>query len=117
MRRRFWGPFLIGGLAMTAQAADAQRLLDPRALLPDDSRVPREAALDRLQQVRFAFREAQPESGEWPLWLRLQGNRGHWDGGLQRHGEGLTLGTDRPLGGQWMGGGLLSLSRSRLEAD
>ncbi len=104
------------GLAQ-AVAAGEQLLISQRSLLLDDSRLPREAALDRLQQVRFAFREAQAEAGEWPVWTRAYGLRGSWDGGLQRHGEGLVVGLDRPLGGQWLGGGLLSLSRSRLDAD
>jgi outer membrane autotransporter protein len=117
MRQTGWIGLALAGLSGLAMAADGQLLLDQRALLLDDSRLPREAALDRLQQVRFAFREAQAEAGEWPVWLRVQGNSGHWDGGLQRHGENLTLGLDRPLGGQWIGGGLLSLSRARLDAD
>jgi outer membrane autotransporter protein len=114
-RRKILGGLGLALAAMTVQAGDL--LLDQRALLLDDSRLPREAALDRLQQVRFAFRESQAEAGEQPLWLRAQGNSGHWDGGLQRHGESLTLGLDRPLAGQWIGGGLVSLSRSRLDSD
>lgn len=106
-----------GLVAQGVMAADGQLLLDQRALLLDDSRLPREAALDRLQQVRFAFRESQAEAGDWPLWVRAQGNNGHWDGGLQRHGDSLAVGLDRPFGGQWIGGGLLALSRSRLDAD
>src|SRR5690606_33736089 len=45
------------------------------------------------------------------------GLHGSWDGGLQRDGEGLLLGLDRPLGGQWIGGVLGGVSRSRLESD
>lgn len=105
-------------LTLTGQGALAgELLLDQRALLLDDGRLPREAALDRLQQVRFAFRERQAQEGEWPLWSRAYGIRGSWDGGLRRDGEGLVLGLDRPLGGQWMGGALASVARARLEAD
>lgn len=106
-------------LAWGCGAAQAGALLlDQRALLLEDSRLPREAALDRLQQVRFAFREAAPEAGEWPLWARGYGIQGSWDGdGLERHGEGLLLGLDRPLGGQWVGGVLAGVARSRLDHE
>ncbi len=116
MRCWSWMLGLLSVLAVLPAQAE-QVLLEQRALLLDDSRLPREAALDRLQQVRFAFREAQAEPGQWPLWTRAYGLRGSWDGGLERHGEGLIVGLDRPLAGQWIGGGLLSLSRSRLDAD
>ena len=63
--------------------------LDQRALLLEGDRLPREAALDRLQQVRFAFREAAPEAGEWPLWSRICGIQGSWDdAGLERAARG-----------------------------
>ena len=116
MHVRAWLAGLLGGL-MAWQASAGQLLLDQRALLLEDSRLPREAALDRLQQVRFAFRERQAGRDEWPLWTRAYGLRGSWVGGLQRHGEGVIVGLDRPLGGQWMGGGLLALSRARIDAD
>ena len=61
------------GLSALACADDGQLLLDQRAVLISDSRLPREAALDRLQQVRFAFREAQAEADQWPIWTRAQG--------------------------------------------
>ena len=103
-------------LALIGQAAQAgDLLLDQRALLLEDSRLPREAALDRLQQVRFAFREKQAQEGDWPLWSRAYGIHGSWDGGLERDGEGLMLGLDRPLGGQWIGGVLAGVSRTRLD--
>ncbi|WP_068829309.1 autotransporter outer membrane beta-barrel domain-containing protein [Pseudomonas sp. BMS12] len=101
-------------LAVPAVQAD-ELLLNQRALLLDDARLPREAALDRLQQVRFAFREAAAEDGEWPLWARAYGQHGSWDGGMERDGEGLLLGLDRALGGQWVAGALLGTSRSRLD--
>ena len=102
-------------VAPTLQADEL--LLNQRALLQDDARLPREAALDRLQQVRFAFREAAAEADEVPLWARTYAQYGSWDGGLQRDGEGLLLGMDRALGGQWVGGGLLGVTRTRLEQD
>ena len=92
--------------------------LDQRALLLEGDRLPREAALDRLQQVRFAFREAAPEAGEWPLWSRTCGIQGSWDdAGLERRGEGLLMGMDRALGGQWIGGVLGGVARARLDHD
>ena len=92
--------------------------LDQRALLLEGDRLPREAALDRLQQVLFAFREAAPEAGEWPLWSRTCGIQGSWDdAGLERRGEGLLMGMDRALGGQWIGGVLGGVARARLDHD
>ncbi len=114
---RGWMILACCGLSALACADEGQLLLDQRALLLNDSRLPREAALDRLQQVRFAFRESQAEADQWPIWTRVQGDHGHWDGGLQRRGESLTLGLDRPLAGQWIGGGLVALSQARLEDD
>lgn len=114
------GRTTLGALVLTliGQVALADELLlDQRAVLLDDSRLPREAALDRLQQVRFAFRENQAQEGDWPLWSRAYGIDGSWDGGLQRDGEGLMMGLDRPLGGQWIGGVLAGVSRTRLEGD
>ena len=107
---RGWMILACCGLSALACADEGQLLLDQRALLLNDSRLPREAALDRLQQVRFAFRESQAEADQWPIWTRVQGYHGHWDGGLQRRGESLTLGLDRPFAGQWIGGGLVALS-------
>lgn len=104
-------------LLLASMARADELLLNQRALLLDDARLPREAALDRLQQVRFAFREAAAEADEWPLWSRAYAQHGSWDGGLQRNGEGVLLGLDRPLGGQWVGGGLLGVTRSRLQQD
>ena len=114
-RRTILGTVVLALIGQAVQAGDL--LLDQRAVLLDDSRLPREAALDRLQQVRFAFREKQAQEGEWPLWSRAYGIDGAWDGGLQRDGEGLLLGLDRPLGGQWIGGVLAGMSRTRLEDD
>ncbi|WP_137974256.1 autotransporter domain-containing protein [Pseudomonas sp. F(2018)] len=114
-RRTTLGTVVLALIGQAAQAGDL--LLDQRALLLDDSRLPREAALDRLQQVRFAFREKQAQEREWPLWSRAYGVDGTWDGGLERDGEGLLLGLDRPLGGQWIGGVLAGVSRTRLQDD
>lgn len=113
-----WSLLLLLVLLGSAQAVAAGHvLLDQRALLLDDSRLPREAVLDRLQQVRFAFREAAPDAEDWPIWLRTYAARGQWDGGLSRHGEGLLVGIDRPLAGQWVGGALASFSQARVSAD
>ena len=117
MPLRGWIGLALAALSGAVLAADARLLLDQRALLLDDSRLPREAALERLQQIRFAFREPAAGPGQWPLWLRVQANRAELDGSLERHAEHLTLGLDRPLGGQWMGGALLSLAQARLQAD
>lgn len=108
---------LLGVLAMPVQA---QLLVDQRDLLLEDGRVPREMALDRLQQVRFAFREMPAAGQRWSTWLRGYAQDGEWRGdepSLRLQSHGLVLGLDRPLSGQWMGGALLSAGRAEADAD
>lgn len=117
MKGRMLGWSLLGALAMPAQA---QLLVDQRELLLEDGRLPREAALDRLQQVRFAYREMPAMGQRWSTWLRGYGQEGEWRGAgpsLQLQSHGLVLGLDRPLAGQWMGGALLSAGRAEADAD
>lgn len=96
--------------------------LSQRSLLLEDSRLPREAMLDRLQQIRFAFREPQPEAEQWQGWSRAHGSEGAWQGDaasarLERQGGGLFVGADRRLSGMWMTGAMAGVSRSELQAD
>ena len=117
MKWRIWGWALLGVLTLPAQA---QLLVDQRELLLEDGRVPREMALDRLQQVRFAFREMPAAGQRWSTWLRGYGQNGEWRGAdpsLQLQSQGLVVGLDRPLAGQWMGGALLALGQSEADAD
>lgn len=110
---------LVLGLAV-AQAAELP--LSQRSLLLDDSRLPREAALDRLQQIRFAFRERPAPAGQLQGWSRAYGGYGAWDGSadsarLERRNAGLLVGIDRPLAGMWVGGALAGVGRSELQAQ
>lgn len=117
MKGRIWGWALLGMLTLPAQA---QLLVDQRELLLEDGRLPREAALDRLQQVRFAYREMPAAGQRWSTWLRGYGQEGEWRGAepsLQLQSQGLVLGLDRPLAGQWMGGVLVSAGRAEADAD
>lgn len=95
--------------------------LSQRSLLLEDSRLPREAMLDRLQQTRFAFREPQPEPEQWQGWLRAHGSESEWQGDaasarLERSGAGLLLGVDRRLSGMWMAGAMAGVSHGELQA-
>lgn len=108
-------------LAPSLWAADGGTLLSQRSLLLQDSRLPREAALDRLQQIRFAFPEPRARAGQLPFWVRAYGARGDWDGDaasprLERHGEGVFVGIDRHLEGAWVVGALAGVTQERLEA-
>ncbi|MBC9251970.1 hypothetical protein A9179_16995 [Pseudomonas alcaligenes] len=113
---------LAGLLPMAACAQSLAPLLEQRSLLLEDSRLPREAALDRLQQIRFAFRERAAQPGQWQSWARAYGGYGSWDGGsgadrLERRSGGLLIGFDRPLQGMWMAGVLAGAGRSELQAE
>jgi outer membrane autotransporter protein len=108
----------MGGAGVQA----AELPLSQRSLLLDDSRLPREAALDRMQQIRFAFRERPAPAGQLQGWSRGYGAYGSWDGSsdsarLERRSKGLLVGIDRPLTGMWMAGALAGVSRSELQAD
>lgn len=103
-------------------AQDGALALSQRSLLLDDSRLPREAALDRLQQIRFAFRERPAPAGQLQGWSRAYGGYGAWDGSadsarLERRDAGLLVGVDRPLAGMWVGGVLAGVGRSELQAQ
>lgn len=110
-------------IGFAAPAVQSDHLaLSQRSLLLEDSRLPREAMLDRMQQIRFAFREPQPEAEQWQGWSRVQGGDGSWDGDaasarLERRSAELLLGADRRLSGMWMAGALAGVSRSELETD
>lgn len=110
----------LGIVAAGFCAADASLPLDQRGLLLEDSRLPREAALDRLQQIRFAFRERAAQPGQWQSWARAYGGYGSWDGGsgadrLERRSGGLLIGLDRPLSDMWVAGVLAGAGRSELQ--
>lgn len=111
-------------LALVASAAQAETALplSQRSLLLDDSRLPREAALDRMQQIRFAFRERPAAAGQLRGWTRAAAGDGSWDGSsdsprLERRSAAWLVGVDRPLTGMWMAGALAGVSRSEQQAD
>lgn len=115
------GKAIMMGLALLLTLpAWAEPLADQPALLFENGRLPRELLLERLQQVRFAFRE-MPAPGQRPRpWLRGYGLDGDWDAGastLAYRTSGVALGVDRELGGQWMGGLLLALEQADADEE
>lgn len=91
-----------------------------RATLLEDSRFTRDAALDRIQQLRFSFRESEPENGQQPYWARTYGSHGSADGpgaapSRARDITGLAAGSERWLG-DWVLGAMAGYSRTQLDA-
>lgn len=91
-----------------------------RATLLEDARFTREAVLDRIQQLRFSFREGEPEDGQQPYWARTYASHGSADGpgaapSRERTVAGIALGSERWVG-DWVLGATAGLSRTELEA-
>lgn len=91
-----------------------------RATLLEDARFTREAVLDRIQQLRFSFREGEPEDGQQPYWARTYASHGSADGpgaapSRERTVAGISLGSERWVG-DWVLGATAGLSRTELEA-
>ncbi|MCY1287934.1 Extracellular serine protease [compost metagenome] len=108
--------------APTFAAQEGELYASSQRLLLEDSRFVREAALDRLQQIRFAYREPAPEPGRQPAWLRAYGNQGSVDGDgaaarVEHDGGGLFVGADRKLDERWVAGALAGYSRLDAELD
>ncbi|AYC32013.1 autotransporter domain-containing protein [Pseudomonas cavernae] len=114
---------LLAGWPLAAPAAQEGELYaSSRSLLLEDSRFVREAALDRLQQIRFAFREPQAEPGQQPVWARAYGNWGSVDADgaaarVERDSGGLFLGFDRKLDDRWVAGALAGYSQLDAHLD
>ncbi|WP_437883690.1 autotransporter outer membrane beta-barrel domain-containing protein [Pseudomonas sp. LRF_L74] len=95
--------------------------LSQRGLLLDDSRLLRDASIERMQQIRFAFREKPGEDDQFKGWSRALGGYGRWDAArgssrLERREQSALIGADRALSGMWMAGALAGVSRSELHA-
>lgn len=91
-----------------------------RATLLEDARFTREAVLDRIQQLRFSFREGESEDGQQPYWARTYASQGSADGpgaapSRERTVSGIALGSERWVG-DWVLGATAGLSRTELEA-
>ncbi|MBM7059905.1 autotransporter domain-containing protein [Pseudomonas sp. UL073] len=115
---------LIGGLLGSSAGAtqEGELAASSQSLLLDDSRFVREAALDRLQQIRFAFREPKAEADEQPVWLRGYGHRGSLDGEgpagrVEEQGGGAFVGLDRAFGDTWVAGVLAGYSQLDVDLD
>ncbi|WP_271410052.1 autotransporter outer membrane beta-barrel domain-containing protein [Pseudomonas sp. Q1-7] len=89
-----------------------------RASLLEDSHFLRDAASERIQQIRFSFREPPLDEGQTPAWLRAFGSHGSVDADhraprRERDIGGLLLGSERKLG-TWLVGGMGGYSASRV---
>lgn len=92
-----------------------------RATLLEDSHFLRDAASERIQQLRFSFREAPLEEGQAPAWARTFGSHGSVDTDHQaprreRDIGGLLLGSERKLG-NWLAGVMAGYSATSVEVQ
>lgn len=106
-----------------------------RTALLEESRLPRDAAVDRLRAAfggvgapRDAMNAPAPAPdgagsgpGRFAVWGRLASSWGHTDGDgnaarLARSSDGFLLGADAPLGEGWRLGALAGYSRQRFDA-
>lgn len=90
-----------------------------RATLLEDSHFLRDAASERIQQLRFSFREPPLEEGQQPAWARAFGSRGSVDADhraprRERDLAGMLLGAERPLG-DWLVGGMGGYSATSVD--
>jgi outer membrane autotransporter protein len=115
---------LVGGFFVSTAAAQplGELAASTQSLLLDDSRFVRDAAFNRLQQIRFAFREPKATPEQQPVWLSGYGHRGSVDGdgaaaGGEERGSGAFFGVDRPLGDTWVAGVLAGYSQLDLQLD
>lgn len=90
-----------------------------RAYLLEDSHFLRDAAFERIQQIRFSFREPPLEEGQTPAWVRAFSSRGSADADQraprrERDIGGGLLGSEFMLG-KWLVGGMSGYSASSVE--
>lgn len=112
----------VGGLLLLLTGwVQANELVEQRQQWLDDGKLMRDVSLDRLQHIRFAFREMPAAGQQWSPWVRALAQRrsnsaqnGLAD--LQARTQGVVIGLDRPLYDQWMGGALLGVLEGRGEA-
>lgn len=91
------------GLLAASPALGDSLAAASRATLLEDSHFLRAAASERIQQLRFSFREPPLEEGQTPAWARAFGSHGSVDADhpaprRERDVGGLLLGSERKLG-------------------
>ena len=92
-----------------------------RAVLLEDSHFLRDAMSERIQQIRFSFREPPLDEGQAPAWVRAFGSHGSADADhraprRERDIGGLLLGSERKLG-NWLVGGVGGYSATSVEVQ
>lgn len=92
-----------------------------RATLLEDSHFLRDAASERVQQLRFSFREPPLEDGQTPAWVRAFGSHGSVDADhrarrRERDIGGLLLGSEHKLG-NWLAGVMAGYSATSVEVQ
>lgn len=106
-------------LLLSAPALGDALAAASRATLLEDSHFLRDAASERIQQIRFSFREPPLDEGQTPAWARAFGSRGSADSDhraprRERDIGGLLLGSEGRLG-RWLVGGMGGYSASSVE--
>ncbi|NWL77393.1 autotransporter outer membrane beta-barrel domain-containing protein [Pseudomonas taiwanensis] len=89
-------------LLVSAPALGDSLAASSRAYLLEDSHFLRDAASERIQQIRFSFREPPLDEGQSPAWARAFGSHGSADGDhraprRERDTGGLLIGSERKL--------------------
>ncbi|MDE3737260.1 autotransporter outer membrane beta-barrel domain-containing protein [Metapseudomonas resinovorans] len=108
-------------LLLAAPALGDSLAAASRASLLEDSHFVRDAASERIQQIRFSFREPPLEEGQSPAWARAFGSHGSVDADhraprRERDVGGLLLGSERKLG-NWLVGGMGGYSATSVEVQ
>ncbi|QEY60641.1 autotransporter domain-containing protein [Metapseudomonas lalkuanensis] len=111
----------LGALLVSAPALGDPLAAASRAYLLEDSHFLRDAASERIQQIRFSFREPPLEEEQTPAWVRAFGSRGSADADhraprRERDIGGGLLGSERKLG-NWLVGGMGGYSASSVEVQ
>ncbi len=111
---------LCGLLSATPALGDSLAAAS-RATLLEDSHFLRDAASERIQQIRFSFREPPLDEGQVPAWARAFGSHGSVDADhraprRERDSGGLLLGSERKLG-TWLVGGMGGYSATSVEVQ
>ncbi|WP_234358246.1 autotransporter outer membrane beta-barrel domain-containing protein [Metapseudomonas resinovorans] len=106
-------------LLLSAPALGDSLAASSRAYLLEDSHFLRDAASERIQQIRFSFREPPLDEGQSPAWARAFGSHGSTDADhraprRERDIGGGLLGSERKLG-SWLVGGMGGYSASSVE--
>lgn len=108
-------------LLLAAPALGDSLAAASRATLLEDSHFLRDAASERIQQIRFSFREPPLEESQTPAWARAFGSHGSADGDhraprRERDIGGLLLGSERKLG-NWLVGAMGGYSATSVDVQ